>query len=322
MVCTHCGHELANPKALFCGRCGASLIPPPPAESDSKRSSTRGASRQLLMIAVAFGVLAVVALFIYFTRPGPCDSIFEQTAPKLAITLQHLKTNGGVVIGHDKVQDLAESSQRMGIVCKTCCIAQQSGRIDAGQFQECMNTTRSFETRVVDVASNVDAAISARQQGQLQLVSEKTQQATLAVTAAAGEVQKGEKLEKVAAISPSPTPASDASSGPNSGIPPKAVSITKNDGTTMWVYEDGFYFNNYSDGLHLESGQSVDYPKVKAIDILGADNGKEKLRITIASGRTIEGTEDQYMSATVGGKNDLGAVDMPVAQVKRIVFPH
>lgn len=173
----------------FCGHCGASLIRPPPAEADSRRSAARGATRQPLVIAVAFGVLAVVALFIYFTRPGPCDSIFEQTAPNLAITLQHLKTKGGMVIGRDKVQDLAESSQRIGILCKTCCIAQQSGRINGAQFQDCLNTTRSYETKLVEVASNVDAANSARQQGQLQLVSEKTQQATLAASAAAGEAQ-------------------------------------------------------------------------------------------------------------------------------------
>ena len=318
MVCTHCGHELANPKALFCGRCGASLIPPPPTKADSHRS-TRGASRQMLMLAVAFGVLAVIALFIYLTRPGPCDAIFEQTAPKLAIALQHLKTNAGVVIGHDKVQDLAESSQRIGILCKTCCVAQQSGRINGAQFQDCLNTTRSYETKVLEVASNVDAANNARQQGQLELVSEKTTLATLAVSAAAGEVQKLDN--SVVAIATSPTPASNASSGSDSGIPPKAVAITKNDGTTMWVYEDGFYFNHYLDGLHLESGQSVDYPKVKAIDILGVDNGKEKLRITIAGGKTMEGTEYQYSSANVGGKNDLGAVDIPVTQVKQIVFP-
>jgi len=323
MLCARCGQKVANLRDRFWRRCVAMQIPFPPTSGGSPCSNARGAARQPLMFAVAFGVLAVVALFIYFTRPGPCDSIFEQTAPKLAITLQHLKTNGGMVIGSDKVQDLAESSQRIGILCKTCCIAEQSGRIDAGQFQECMNTTRSFETKVVEVASNVDAAISARQQGHLQLVSEKTQQAALAVSAAADEAQKAEKLEKVAASSTGPTPASDAASGPES-IPPKAVVITKNDGTTMWVYEDGFSFRGFGDALHLDSGQSVDYPKVKAIDLLGDDNEKAKLRVTIVGGRTFDGTESvTYVSGpdTVAGKNDLGAVDVPVAQVKRIVFP-
>jgi hypothetical protein len=133
------------------------------------------------MIAVAFGVLAVIALFIYFyfkNQPtGPCDSIFEQTAPKLAITLQHLKTNGGMVIGSQQVQDVAESAQRMGILCKTCCIAQVNGKINAEQYLACLNTTKDYETRIVQVASSVDQASIAKSRGDAQLAQQKTAQA-------------------------------------------------------------------------------------------------------------------------------------------------
>jgi hypothetical protein len=321
MLCYRCGQELANLQDPICQRCVATLIRFPPTSVGPPRTSARGAARQALIFAVAFGVLAVIALFIYFTRPGPCDTIFEQTAPKLAITLQHLKTNGGMVIGSDKVQDLAESSQRIGILCKTCCIAQQSGRIDAGQFQDCMNTTKSFETKVVEVATNVDAAISAKQQGQLQLVSEKTQQATLGVSAAAGDVQKA---EKVAASSTTPTPASDASSGPESGIPAKAVVITKNDGTTMWVFEESATLalaSLNSGNTDLGGGQSLDLGKVKAIDAHVDKDGKVTLRFTLLDGRTFETAGWDPQGYGVGGTNDIGGVNIPLKDVKQVVIP-
>ena len=148
----------------------------------------------------------IVGLFVYFTRPGPCDSIFEQTAPRLDTTLHFLKTNGEMVIGREKIQDLAESSQRMGILCKTCCVAQQSGKINASQFQDCLNTTKSYETQVLKVASSVDAANAARQKGQDQAASEKTEQATVAASAAAGSVRKlGDTVAAIAEAGPGAT---------------------------------------------------------------------------------------------------------------------
>jgi hypothetical protein len=238
MVCIRCGHELANPEARFCGRCGASQTNARTTANDPPRKSPRNPrNRSLWMGIAACGVLAIIAFFIYVTRPGPCDSIFEQTAPKLDTTLHFLKTDGEVVIGSDKIQDLAESSQRIGILCKTCCIAQQSGKISAGQFQDCLNTTKNYETQILQVASNVNAANSARQKGQVDLVSEKTQQATLAASAAAGELQKLD--DSVTAITSGTGVEPTSSSG--AGQPPKTVLITKTDGTTIWSYEDSFF---------------------------------------------------------------------------------
>ena len=200
MLCTHCGNELVNPQARFCGHCGATLVPLHPVTRVPPTSGAKTDSgSRLWLAAAAAGVLVIVGLFVYLTRPGPCDSIFEQTAPRLDTTLHFLKTNGEMVIGREKIQDLAESSQRMGILCKTCCVAQQSGKINASQFQDCLNTTKSYETQVLKVASSVDAANAARQKGQDQVASEKTEQATVAASAAAGSVRK--LGDTVAAIS-------------------------------------------------------------------------------------------------------------------------
>jgi hypothetical protein len=322
MTCGKCGHEIVNPQARFCGKCGPPLSdfqapgtqasPSPPKEA---RSSWR-----LGVTVSAVGVMVIAALFIYVTRPGPCDGIFEQTAPKLHTTINFLKTNGEMVIGRDKVQELAESSQRIGILCKTCCIAQQSGKISAAQFQDCLNTTKSYETQVLQVASSVDAANSAKQKGQVELVSEKTQQATLAVSSAAGEEQKlDNSVTAFTKISSNSSSASDTSSGTGS-IPAKAVVISKTDGTTMWVYEDGLNFNSWGT-IALQSGQSVDFDKIKTVEILGVDNGKANLRLTLVDGRKLDGTEEIISDYGLAGKNDLGSVRIQLDQIKQFVFP-
>jgi hypothetical protein len=101
------------------------------------------------------GVLAIVAFFIYLKRPGPCDAIFEQRALGLDRSLHFLKNNGAVAIGHDKIQDLTEGAQKLGILCKNWCIAHQSDRIDAAHYQDCLKTTMGYEIQVSAVASNV-----------------------------------------------------------------------------------------------------------------------------------------------------------------------
>jgi len=270
-------------------------------------------------VAAAFGVMAILALFIYLNRPGPCDGIFEQTAPKLDTTIQFLKTNGEMVIGSDKVQELAESSQRIGILCKTCCIAQQSGKISGAQFQDCLNTTKSYETQVLQVASNVDAANSARQKGQVEVVGDKTQQATLAASAAANQAQKLDN--SVIAFSTDSAPASGASSAASAPPPKESVLITKTDGTTMWVYRDGFALFDGSDdhAIYLDSGQSVDFSKVKAVEVLKVDNQTKTVRMTLVDGRTIEGVTDAPNGAS--GRNDLGDVNVPQDKIKRVDIP-
>ena len=331
MVCMQCGQELASPQARFCGKCGASQTKTQPVPNNSPRSpSTNTGNRRLWVVTAAFGVAGIIALFIYVTRPGPCDGIFEQTAPKLNTTIHFLKANGETVIGSDKVQELAESSQRIGILCKTCCIAQQSGKIGAGQFQDCLNTTKSYETQLLQVASNVDAANSAKQNGQVELVNNKKQQATLAASAAASQVQKLD--DSVTALSNNSAAASDASSSldasppsaSNNSLagppPPKSVVITETNGTTIGVYEDSLRLFSYGLGnVPLESGQSLDFSKMKAIEILGVDNRKATVRITLVGGKTIEGTVGQWF---VSGRNDLGDVNIPQEQVKRVDFPH
>ena len=187
-ICANCGREFKDPVVRFCSNCGAPISKSDSRTSEPTRSDPKVVSREspssnssalqkLMVAALASGVLAIILLFVYYNRPNLCDSIFEQTAPKLGTTLEVLKTKGEVVIGRDKIQDLAESSQKIGIVCKTCCIAQQSGKINAEQFQACLDRTRRYEAEIVETANTVNQASLARSQGDKQLAEQKTSQA-------------------------------------------------------------------------------------------------------------------------------------------------
>jgi hypothetical protein len=171
----------------FCGNCGAPISRSDSGASEptrphpkviSQESPSSGALQKLIVAALASGVLAIIFLYVHnTTSPNLCDSIFEQTAPKLGTTLALLKSKGEIVIGRDKIQDLAESSQKIGIVCKTCCIAQQSGKINAEQFEACLDGTKRYEAEVVQTANTVDQAALARSHGDSQLAEQKTAQA-------------------------------------------------------------------------------------------------------------------------------------------------
>jgi hypothetical protein len=104
MLCSHCGNELVNPQARFSGHCGTPLVPSHPVTRLHPPSGAKTDSGLRPWLAeAAAGVLTIVGLFVYFMRPGPCDSIFEQTTPRLDTTLHFLNTNGEMVIGRDKI---------------------------------------------------------------------------------------------------------------------------------------------------------------------------------------------------------------------------
>ena len=191
LVCPHCGHDINNPAARFCGSCGKPVpLTGSPASDASHhaapldrgtaavRDQKSGASfRNLMVGVVVIGVLAIIGLFVYANRPAPCDSIFEQTVPRLSSSVQFIKAHGDLVIGSEKVQELTESSQRVGILCKTCCIANQSGKINADQFQACLETTRQYQNQVLQVADTIDQAAAAKSRGDTQTADQKTSQA-------------------------------------------------------------------------------------------------------------------------------------------------
>jgi hypothetical protein len=159
---------------------------------------------QLPLIIVA--ATAVLLAIIYFVSQWPgrskCDSIFEQTADRLRGNLEFINIKGGLVLGREKVQELAEGSQKVALHLKTCCIAQRTGALNADQFQVCMNGAKDYETKVVQVVTNIKEANAAEEQQKPELAREKAEQARQA----ASEAINTEKAMAEATASPTATP--------------------------------------------------------------------------------------------------------------------
>ena len=151
--------------------------------------------RLSIFIPVTAGLI-LIAYFIY--RPvidllTPCDSIFEQTAPRVDAKVQFIKTSGELVIGPEQVQKLAESSQKIGLHLKACCIMQKRAHMSAEQLQTCIDGAKNYVTRIVQMANLVGEAQAAREQGNAQLANERAAQATQltgAVSAAERHLQE------------------------------------------------------------------------------------------------------------------------------------
>jgi hypothetical protein len=146
---------------------------------------------QLPLIIVA--ATAVLLAIIYFVsqRPGhsKCDGIFEQTTDRLRANLDFINIKGGLDLGRETVQKLTEGSQKVALHLKTCCIAERAGTLNADQFQVCLNGAKEYETKVVQIVTNIKEAKAAEEQQKPEVAREKTEQARKA----AGEAISSEK---------------------------------------------------------------------------------------------------------------------------------
>ena len=134
---------------------------------------------QLPLIIVAATTVSLV--IIYFVYQGvvhsKCDSIFEQTDNRLRGNLEFIKIKGELVLGREKVQELAEGPQKVALHLKTCCIAQEARTMSTDQFQVCMNGAKDYETKIVQVVTNIKEVKAAEEQRNPELAKQKTEQA-------------------------------------------------------------------------------------------------------------------------------------------------
>jgi hypothetical protein len=157
-----------------------------------------------LIIVAATAVLLVIIYLVYQSpRRSKCDSIFEQTTDRLRGNLEIIKIKGELVLGREKVQELTEGSQKVALHLKTCCIAQVAGTMNADQFQVCMNGAKDYETKIVQVATNIEEVKVAEEQQKPELAMQKTEQATEAASQA---ISTQKSLANITASLPSPTP--------------------------------------------------------------------------------------------------------------------
>ena len=136
-----------------------------------------------IIIGTVAVLVLVVGWFLYDRMRPECDGIFEQTTPKLGAKLDLIKTKGEILIGREKVQELAESSQKVALHLKTCCIAQRRAGMSVDQFQGCISGAKDYETKITQVTDMINEAQAAKEQGKIELAEQKAAQANQAAGA-------------------------------------------------------------------------------------------------------------------------------------------
>ncbi len=297
--------------------------------------------KKALITAPVLVVMMVVAYLAYDLVKGrtvPCETIFQQTSLKLGSSLKLVRSGGPEIsIEQAKIQDLTERAQMSALNLKTCCIVLEGGKLNSEQFLRCKDDAERFGAQVEKVASSVDEARAAKQRGNSEDVQRKLRQIDQNLAAAA---QRAEDLRtRVAGIQavrggnvpaplPETTPAPSAEAprpaapgaeprpAPSSEPQGGTALITAGDGATATVFANTFV-HNYHSGLELQSGQSIPFEKMKAIEVVAASEDRATVRVTVADGRIVEGS---IKGGSFHGKNDLGDFDIPVHRTKRVEF--
>jgi hypothetical protein len=140
--------------------------------------------RLLPLLIVVSALLVGVIAYLLFFRPTPCDSIFEQTRAALGVKVEAIKGKGEVLAGPETIQALAESSQKVALHLKACCVARQTGGIDAEGFQACVKGAKEYESRIAQVTDTIGQVEAAKAQGNTVLASAKVDEAKRAANAA------------------------------------------------------------------------------------------------------------------------------------------
>src|SRR5260370_583076 len=171
----------------------------------SRRSEIPVKKPKPLAILAVTGLVLVIAYFLYDHFRPRCDSIFEQTTTKLGGNLDFIKTKGELFVGREKVQELAEGPQKVALHLKACCVAQQGGTMGPEQIQGCINGAKDYESKLLQVTTIIREAQAAKDQGNQQLVDQKSAQAKEAVSAASSSVSElGKLVATIASASKSP----------------------------------------------------------------------------------------------------------------------
>ncbi|MHB8745707.1 MAG: hypothetical protein ACYC7I_04150 [Gammaproteobacteria bacterium] len=173
-----------------------------------------GKYRLLLLGGAALGILLLGGLIIL--RPhATCDGIFEQTAPHLEANLEIIRSKGALAVGQEKIQELTESAQKVGLHLKTCCAVLSGGKLNPSQFQQCIDGAAGYDRQVAHVAEQVTAVTQAQKSG---IEGVAPAQRAEIVTAISAATQGAEDLGRhVAQLQPAstatPAPAGATTSG-------------------------------------------------------------------------------------------------------------
>jgi hypothetical protein len=245
-----------------------------------------------LIIIAATAVLLTLLWFVYRSLGrSRCDSIFEQTADRVRADLEFIKIKGELALGREKIQELTDSSQKVGLHLKSCCIAQEAKALNAEQFQICMSGAKDYQTQIIQVATNIKEANTAEEQQNPELAKQKTDAAKQAVN----KVTNTEKnLAKVAGALPASVAVKDGvEQEPNNTIPQANVA---NMGSNIAAEI------NPVDDLDFFKFQYQDEKKRRDIVVVSLENRSTTLRPGL-----ILHNQDKSIARNWSGANTSGA---------------
>ena len=148
-------------------------------------------SMKPVTVISALLLVFVVTWFVYdyYSRRTSCDAVFEQSAPSLKANLGFIDAKGEVTIGRQQVQVLGESSQKLALTLRNCCIAHRSGRIRDSDYRACIGGAKNYEARVRDVKNDIERSQAAAGERDADRAAQYATRAKRVVEVAIGAVE-------------------------------------------------------------------------------------------------------------------------------------
>jgi len=133
-------------------------------------TSTGHSKKRLTIVGFLLAIVTISVAFLIhsYSVKTSCEGIFQQTQLNLATSLEVLSVKGSVGFGNDKIQDLSEKAQLVGLNFKACCVAAENGLMPEEKFLECKNTAGAFESQIAQAAQHVRDAREAQSDGKTQ----------------------------------------------------------------------------------------------------------------------------------------------------------
>jgi len=143
------------------------------------------------------------------------------------------------------------------------------------------------------------------------------------------------KPEAAAATGPGAEPSAPREAGGAAANPPAAaageqgsqqamVTITAADGTVTPVFADSLReIRQVDKNLHLLSGQSVAFDRIRRIEVVAVYENSAKVRVILTNNQILDASLPAG-SSTLGfhSENELGVYEIRMENLKQVAFPH
>jgi type II secretory pathway pseudopilin PulG len=258
-----------------------------------------------ILIGLGIVVLAGGAALVLL-KPGAssCQGVFEQTAPRLEANIELIKNKGGFAVSQEKVQELTEGAQKVGLHLKTCCSVLEGGKLNPDQFQQCIARASAYDRQIAETARQVDVAATAQAQGQTAVVEQQKTQIASSLKSAASEVTALGR--QVAQLSPKPSGQPDANTRSGSEGEPNDNKASAADLASDTPIDGEIASTEDHDNFRFMSGASV-----RDRVIVRLENRSDTLRPYVKVFGPDKAALQESYSSTAGADTELAFTAQP-----------